>query len=237
MKGITHIAVGTAAAVTILKPDNIKESLVGLSLAIVGSLISDIDCETSTASMVAIKVFNVLTTMLLFIGVSLYYLNMSFSIESIKNILSYEQLQLVSALLIFILFIIIGMFTRHRTFTHSVEGILIYSGCIFSIFGKNGCYFIIGMVLHIGVDIFNMKPVKIFIIIDKLLYFVASFMGKYSILGKFLRRINKRLSNGFCLYICHSSNAAANGILIFLGSGIVYSYLKDLIIPIVNQFF
>ena len=47
MLGKTHMAVGTAAGLLIIQPQNITELILGTGAAMIGSVISDIDVGTS----------------------------------------------------------------------------------------------------------------------------------------------------------------------------------------------
>ena len=46
MLGKTHMAVGTAAGLLIMQPQNITELILGTGAAMIGSVISDIDIGT-----------------------------------------------------------------------------------------------------------------------------------------------------------------------------------------------
>ena len=47
MTGKTHVAIGTAASLLVTQPSTLKELFICLGVAIVGSVISDIDVTTS----------------------------------------------------------------------------------------------------------------------------------------------------------------------------------------------
>ena len=47
MTGKTHVAIGTAASLLVTQPSTLKELFICIGVAIVGSVISDIDVSTS----------------------------------------------------------------------------------------------------------------------------------------------------------------------------------------------
>ena len=56
MLGKTHMAVGTAAGLLIMQPQNITELILGTGAAMIGSVISDIDIGTSDSHKEADKI-------------------------------------------------------------------------------------------------------------------------------------------------------------------------------------
>lgn len=229
MRGITHLAVGTATAAVILKPEGIKECILAMALASVGSLINDIDAEKSTAAAVVYKGMIILITLIILLGSVSYYFNISISYKTLFYDLGPEQRKAVIAIGVILVLCIIGIFSKHRTFTHSIDGILLFSTPIYWMFGNLSLYFAIAMVSHTAIDLLNKKPVRLFVLVDKAVNLIAMAFKTSGLIARVLKYINKLMSESYCLYLVHSDNFVVNGILIFVSSGIIYTQLRSVI--------
>lgn len=76
MLGKTHMAVGTAAGLLIMQPQNITELILGTGAAMIGSVISDIDIGTSDSHKEADKIigFTVFTVIAIILMDSVWHL-------------------------------------------------------------------------------------------------------------------------------------------------------------------
>ena len=60
MTGKTHLAVGVAAALVIIRPDTLSNISVCIGAAVIGSVISDIDVKTSDSSNAVNKLLSII---------------------------------------------------------------------------------------------------------------------------------------------------------------------------------
>ena len=158
MLGKTHLTVGVAASLTILQPESLPELVVGISVAAIGALISDIDIDSTqahrnanliTAGTVMAIAAVALVERYLHIGITQYLLADS-------NIT-----RIIIGTLAFILLVAFGKQTKHRTFMHSLLALVGMSFCL-SIFSPLLVpYFAVAFISHIVIDILNFKRVKI----------------------------------------------------------------------------
>lgn len=158
MTGKTHMAVGVGAATIMLPSNDIKSILGGTTLAVVGSLIVDIDTPKSKGS---IFLKNLFGCAIILIILSLILKN-KFNI----NILNYitenkEFTKIFPALFMLLILIILGTKAPHRSFTHSIIGFILFTIPIYMMTGELFKWFAIGYGAHILADILNKKEIKI----------------------------------------------------------------------------
>lgn len=160
MDSNTHMAVGVASAFLVLQPiADIKELALGTTLAIVGSLVSDIDIHTSKAN----KVINKITWIIGFASISSlifdYFFNLGVYTDILNNIFIMKKIVAVSLFSVIIMF---AKMTTHRSFSHSIMGVLAFYIPVTFIFGEMSLYFLVGIISHIVIDLFNKKKVQLF---------------------------------------------------------------------------
>lgn len=178
MTGKTHMSIGVGTATLLMHTKDVKIIIGGTILVLVGSLIVDIDCKKSKGSKLLKELFAsaIIITLL---GVFLHS-------KSNVNILIYitgnkSLLQMVPAVLLLTTMIIIGKFSSHRSFTHSIIGIMGFTAPIYMLVGTLYSWFLIGFMTHIFADILTKEKVRILYPVDS--------KGKY----------------GICLNICNSN--------------------------------
>lgn len=193
MTGKTHMAIGVGTVTVLLPTNDIKTIIGGTTLALVGSLIVDIDTEQSKGSVFLKEAFGGLI-LLTILGL---ILKMKYSINVLDYITESKTLtQMFPALGILLVALVIGKITPHRSFTHSLIGLIAYTVPVYMMVGSLYKYFIIGYIAHILADMLNRKEVRILYpskrgvclglcsadgIIDKLLFvgFIAITILKY----------------------------------------------------------
>jgi len=169
----------------------------------VGSLISDVDKSNSKAG----KSFKNILFLISLIGAVLiglnYYFNFTIS-------LAYYDKEILNGLYSLVLFLVLAFFastTSHRSFSHSIVGVMLLTIPIYNVFGVESNYFLIGIVSHILLDILNKMPVKIFYMLDQLVYLLST------VLGKNVKKIAKCMEKGICFYICYSDGIISKAFL------------------------
>ncbi|WP_052378021.1 metal-dependent hydrolase [Robinsoniella sp. KNHs210] len=158
MTGKTHVALGTAAALLIGQPENIREVVLCIGTASVGSVISDIDVSTSEArrdvnKVIAITLLAVIATVFME-----YQWKLGITASFMRNS---NLVRLVMGMTAFLGVCIFGKSRPHRSFMHSLPAVGILSFILYIIYPILVPYFIISMLSHIAADIFNYKNVRL----------------------------------------------------------------------------
>lgn len=155
----THLATGIAVSLAAVMPPDFLSLAVCICAAALGSTIPDIDVSSSKPR----KELNTI------VGISITSIVVLIALELIFHIGIYEKIEsevkILRILLGFTLFLLLGLFgtkTKHRTFTHSIVGVLIFSASICLAFPSATVSFTIAMTSHILLDFLNKKRVKLF---------------------------------------------------------------------------
>ena len=164
MTGKTHCITAVATAITIIQPHKPEVILLGSALAFLGGLTPDVDLYQSKlgrkVSKFMISIFSVLLLLLL--------LKQSFQFD-LAAYLPLEDLlgSIPQAPLLFILLCSMGLNTKHRTFTHSILGGILFTLCIYLAFPSYWVYFLIGYGSHLVLDFLNKEGMELFFPIGK----------------------------------------------------------------------
>ena len=165
MTAKTHTACASALTLVLIQPNNIKYLTLSIAGSIIGGIIPDIDSKNSETNQIFDKV-TIITLLTIAICIALeYYFNIGLYklIAKKTNII-----ELSLSLVLFFIMCIIGSRTHHRSFTHSIIGLIIFSYILSislpKIFIES---FIIGYISHIFLDLLNHKGLKLFFPIKK----------------------------------------------------------------------
>lgn len=155
----THLAAGVALTLGIIQPKTLTELAICITTASIGSVISDIDVSTSKSRKELNKILVIFVTAILgcILIEVLLHIGILEMIESQSNI--------TRILLGFMMMLIIccfGVNTRHRTFTHSLVGLIVLTGSVFVMLPKVAFAFAISMFSHIFLDFFNTRKIQFF---------------------------------------------------------------------------
>ena len=159
MTAKTHVSVGMASALLITHPKSIKELVLCLGVATIGSVISDIDVSTSEAYEAVNKIirFTLIATILLVFVDYNWNLGIITSFKGNSNIMrSIVGIVVVFGICIF------GKNKPHRSFMHSILSVGLLSGAIYIVLPEIVPCFAISMSSHILIDTLNKKRVHIF---------------------------------------------------------------------------
>lgn len=164
MTGKTHMAVGVGAATIMLQSNDIRSILGGTALAVVGSLIVDIDTHKSKGFTFLKNLFGC-TIILIILGL---IVKIKFNINIFNYITQNKEItKMFPALVILLILIVLGAKTPHRSFTHSIIGFILFTIPIYMMTGELFKWFSIGYIAHILADILNKKEIKILYPIKK----------------------------------------------------------------------
>lgn len=159
MTGKTHLAVGTAAALCITQPSSFKEMALCIAVSSVGSVISDVDVKTSESS----RDLNKVTAAAVILGIVTAFAEYQFDLGIIKNFSRESNIfRLLIGFAAFIAVCTFGKNQPHRSFMHSFPALLVLSGIVYFMYPALAPYFLVSMLSHIFIDLFNRKRVKLF---------------------------------------------------------------------------
>ena len=159
MTAKTHIAAGTCLTVLMTNPDNIKYLTLGIAGSVIGSIIPDIDSKNSETN----QLFNKVTIITILTIIICSLIEYFFHIGLYKLIFKKNNIEeiIITSILFFVM-CIIGSRTNHRSFTHSIIGLIIYSYITtISLPRIVVISFIIGYISHIFLDLFNHKGIRL----------------------------------------------------------------------------
>ena len=160
MERKTHVVCANLVSLSLIKPTNIQGLLIIMASATLGALLPDVDLKDSTSD----KLFDRLMTALITIVIMSILINYFFNINIYTKIKEYSNIfNYLVGICLFIIMSYLGSKTSHRSFTHSILGLIIYTSilsyCFNNIVIKT--YFI-SHLSHIILDLFNMKGVSLF---------------------------------------------------------------------------
>ena len=160
MEKKTHIACASLISLSLIKPSSIQELLITIGVSALGGVLPDVDLKDSTSD----KLFDRLMTSLITIIIMSIIINYYFNINLYNIIKGYNNIfNYVLCISIFIIMSYLGSKTPHRSFTHSLLGLFIYSAIISYSFSKEiVLIFSISFLSHILLDLFNMKGITLF---------------------------------------------------------------------------
>lgn len=155
----SHVVCANALALAFIRPDSINSLLITLTAATIGSTICDIDVADKDNKGYIIS-YSILTIVSL---ISLLILEIFFHIGINDWILensSYFKILICFFLLIGVCYY--GYLTPHRSFLHSFLGIGIMILLCYISLGNVVIPFMIGIISHIVLDLFNKKGLWLF---------------------------------------------------------------------------
>lgn len=172
MMGKTHIAVGTACALAVVGSSGLPGCLAALIGGPLGSIACDLDTKSNSHCRDALVSRFIAVILAVFsIVVALLYK------ESFAGLLALDiDYQMLIAAAFLILAIILSRISPHRSFSHSLLALVLWTLPLALISPMVAAAFIIGFISHIILDLLNKKPVRVFF----------------------------PIGDGFCLKLCHA---------------------------------
>lgn len=158
MTGKTHFVVGEAAALAVMLPCGWKETALCFAAAAVGSVICDIDVDSSNAHRQAERVILFSVIAVLLAGLAEW----KFDLGITQKIVSERELwPKIAGIIGFLIMCVIGKEQPHRGFMHSLLAVLIFSGLVYLVIPEAASYFAVAMSSHLVLDIFNKKNIRL----------------------------------------------------------------------------
>ncbi len=158
MTGETHLTVGVAAVVAVTQPKNIRELLMAVGVGAVGAVISDIDVGSSQSRKEADKIIAMIGVLAVAVFLADHYLKAGIFTRMMA---SRGAPEIVIGALIFLSVSVFGMEKPHRSFMHSLLGLLLLEISLEIMFPAAVPYFAVGFLSHIAIDLLNKKKVRI----------------------------------------------------------------------------
>ncbi|MGM9849816.1 MAG: metal-dependent hydrolase [Bacilli bacterium] len=159
MEKKTHVMCANLVSLYLMKPDNISELLITCGVASLGGLVPDVDLKDSTSD----KLFDRLMTSLITIVLMSFFIKYFFDIDLYCKIKEYDIFSYLISTCLFIVMAYFGSKSSHRSFTHSILGLFIYTGILFYGFGFNVVIpYFVSHLSHIVLDLFNKKGIALF---------------------------------------------------------------------------
>ena len=144
----------------LIRPDNISDLLITCGFATLGGLVPDVDLKDSTSD----KLFDRLMTSLITIVLMSVFIKYFFDIDLYCKIKECSEIfNYLVSICLFIVMSYLGSKSSHRSFTHSILGLIIYSSILSYGFGMNVIIpYFVSHLSHIVLDLFNRKGVALF---------------------------------------------------------------------------
>ena len=159
MQGKTHLVIGVALSLAVMRPATLPALVSGAGAAALGSVISDIDAGQSGAGHDATKV----VASIVIAGVLVLLADLYFHLGLYTRLLKRgRETDFMLPLLLFILFAAVGMLTRHRSFMHSLPAMILFTACIWFMQRAMAPYFAIAYASHLLLDLTNRRGMRLF---------------------------------------------------------------------------
>ncbi len=159
MQGKTHLVIGVALSLAVMRPATMPALVSGAGAAALGSVISDIDAGQSGAGHDATKV----VASIVIAGVLVLLADLYFHLGLYTRLLKRgRETDFMLPLLLFILFAAVGMLTRHRSFMHSLPAMILFTACIWFMQRAMTPYFAIAYASHLLLDLTNRRGMRLF---------------------------------------------------------------------------
>jgi inner membrane protein len=159
MQANTHAAVGIAIGTVASMTQSKEMMLLVATSAFMGSIICDIDVGDTGKKHTPVLLTAVSSMAAILLGIYAYFFG-----TEIAMLWQSESgyLRSVIGIIAFIGICILGSKKPHRSFLHSILGMLLLVACVFLFFPTASVYFLLGYVSHLGLDLLNYRPLMLF---------------------------------------------------------------------------
>lgn len=147
------VAASTAASMAVVHTGDLKTFLTIIAGASIGSIISDLDSYNSELS----QILNKITAIIVAVVLICVVVSFVFQLNIIDKIVQYKNAaNILIGVLVFLLISILGSYTKHRTFMHSLPCTGLYYIVLSTFLSQTFTLpFVIAMLSHIILDLFN----------------------------------------------------------------------------------
>ena len=155
----THLSIGIATALAVIRPQNIWECVAVTGVAACGAVISDIDADQSKIRKEADVMlgFGTIILAVILIAETKFHVNLTQYLSG-NQAISERMIASVA----FIILCVIGRMTPHRSFMHSIIAGILFSAITYTMFSMQAAIaFAIAFITHIVLDLPNCKGIQI----------------------------------------------------------------------------
>ena len=155
----THLVVGIAATLTMLRPESLEITIPVTIAAACGSVICDIDSDMSGARRSA----DVFTSVSVLAFITLFIIEKILGISVSEKIMENQDLVIrILAAMGFLALCAVGKLISHRSFMHSLMAGILLSICLYLATSKlMAVSFFGGFLSHLALDLMNRKGIRI----------------------------------------------------------------------------
>lgn len=157
MMSKTHVAMGTATALLVLQPHDVPSCLIALSGGALGGVVADIDVVKNDYKHDALIGQVVAVSALIISLIIDYFANYGIC----TSIISQNKIRIIIGIVMYLALLIFGFASEHRTFTHSLLALILFSASIYMIIPQVVLAYVIGYTIHLILDLLNKKPVPL----------------------------------------------------------------------------
>lgn len=188
MMGKTHLTMGMAASLAAsffaVQPRNLSDILIALAGGAVGGVLADVDTVNNDYKCDAL--IGQLSGAITFGAVIAY--DYFYKLGVCDYVMNSNKILSIIAGIVFMVLYIIGFISEHRTFTHSMMAMALFSGCFTIVYPRLGFAVFVGYASHLLLDLLNKKDVPLLFPLKK----------------------------GICFHLCYASKTA-NKVFMFVG--------------------
>lgn len=157
MMSRTHLAIGVAASMAAVQPQTPIECAAAVTCGALGAVLCDIDMLWKT------RMRDVLSCLLTVsvIVVALLLADHFMQLGAAARMAEWVGQRWIAGAALFSVLCVFGFFAEHRSFTHSLLGLTLFSGAVYMLIPQHSLGFIVGYASHILLDLMNKKPLRL----------------------------------------------------------------------------
>lgn len=157
MMSKTHLTVGMATALALSAINTPTECAVALAGGAIGGVLADVDILKNDYKSDA------LIGELLAVGITVIVVGIDYILNwGICRYIIGSQITSIVGLISLAVLWIVGFLKNHRSFTHSIFAMMLYSGSIALVYPHMGIACLWGYLSHLLLDIMNKKKIQLF---------------------------------------------------------------------------
>lgn len=157
MMSRTHLAIGVAASMAAVQPQDPLECAAALTCGALGAVICDIDMMWKTRMRDVMSCL--LTVSLLFLA--LLAADLFTHYGATAQLAGWIGERWIAGMVLLAVMCVLGFFAEHRSFTHSLLGLTLFSAAVYMLIPQHCLGFIVGYASHILLDLMNRKPLRL----------------------------------------------------------------------------
>ena len=174
MMGKTHVAIGVFCVLLLSQPSTVPECALVIAGGSLGGVAADIDTvnndykhDALIGQLLAVTIAGVMAFCNYFSGGSIF-----------TEILGTDKAVVITGAVTYLILLIKGYLSNHRTFTHSILATILFTLSIGLICTSIAPYYLVGYLSHLFLDILNKKEVPLLYPIKKGICLKLCYAGK-----------------------------------------------------------